>query len=151
MRYAHFYFISFLFASTIICGCYGTSEIRTLQKSYIPNAISNVYIGMSLKQLKEARGIVNLSVVESVVTKVREEYKKDSITLITYQFDKNKILYEIMIEHIPEFDATAYYKIKYGEFNNGKEWLFTLNKKMKLKIWVYLNSLCIADSEHFKN
>jgi hypothetical protein len=125
--------------------------MRKLQKSFIPDVVSNVYIGMSLKQLKEARGLVNLSVVDGdVITKVREEYTKDSITLITYQFDKSKTLYEFIIEYVPEYKAMDIYKIKYGAFNNGKEWLFTINKKMKLKIWVYQNRLCIADSKHFK-
>jgi hypothetical protein len=56
-----------------------------------------------------------------------------------------------MIEYVPEFDVMAAYKKKYGDLNNGKEWLFTISNSLKLKEWVYLNNLCIANSRYFKN
>jgi len=141
--------ITMLIISAVLLNC--KSSIK-LQKSFIPDVVSNVYLGMSFKQLKEARGVNNLSVTDGdAVTRVREEYTKDSISLITYQFDKNKILYELIIEYVPEYKALENYKIKYGELNNGKEWLFTINKNLKMKVWIYQNRLCIADSKHFKN
>jgi hypothetical protein len=152
MKRHYIYIAILLFASAVIFNSCKTAKISKLQRNFIPDDVSNVYLGMTLKQLKEARGINNLSVIEGdAVTKVREEYTKDSISLITYQLDKNKILYEIIFEYVPEFKVLDYYKIKYGEMNNGKEWLFTLDKNMKLKIWVYQNRLCIADSKHFNN
>ena len=107
---------------------------------------------MPLEDLKTARGMNNLYVVDNKdLTILKEEYTKDSISLIQYQFGKDKLLYEIIIEYVEGFKTATTYAAKYGEANNGKEWLFTLNKNMKLKIWVYSNRLCIADSKHFKN
>lgn len=152
MKRSYFCLASMLLVAAIIFGCSSEAKMHKLQESFIPDVVSNVYIGMSLKQLKEARGIVNLSVAEGgSATTVQEEHTKDSITLITYQFDKAKTLYEFSIEYVPEFKTLNNYKIKYGEMNNGKEWLFTLGKKMKLKIWVYQNRLCIGNAKHFKN
>ncbi len=147
-----YYIAALLFVSAIIVSCSSSHKMQKLQKSFIPDVVSNVYLGMTLKQVKEARGIANMSVIENdAVTRAKEEYAKDSISLITYQFDKEKILYEIIIEYVTGYDALAKYKVKYGEMNNGKEWLFTLGKDMKLKIWIYQNRLCIADSKHFRN
>jgi hypothetical protein len=152
MRLKLFHFLIILFASAFIFSCSETAKLKKQQKSFIPEVISGIYIGMPLKDVKEARGMVHLSVVENdLLTRVKEEYDKDSISLIQYQFGKDKKLYEVIIEYVPELDADSVFVNKYGEFNNGKEWLFTLNKKLKLKIWIYQNRLCIADSKHFKN
>ena len=127
-------------------------EIKKLQTNFIPKELPNIYIGMKLAELKENRGIQNISVIQNnFLTIVKEDYSKDSIAMIQYQFSKKNELYEIIIEYSSEIDAAEKYLEKYGPFNNKKEWMFTLNKKTKLKIWVYQNRLCIADSNHFNN
>jgi hypothetical protein len=132
--------------------CSGSAKLKKQQKSFIPEVLSGIYIGMPLSDVKTARGMTHLSVVENdILTRVKEEYSKDSISMIQYQFGKDKKLYEMIIEYVPEFDADSVFTAKYGAYNNGKEWLFTLDKKLKLKIWIYQNRLCIADSKHFKN
>lgn len=139
-------FLAFLYA------CKDTEKLKKLQKSFIPDVVSNIYIGMPLEDLKTVRGMNHLYVVDNKdLTILKEEYTRDSISLIQYQFGKDKLLYEIIIEYVADFNAATTYAAKYGDVNNGKEWLFTLNKKMKLKIWVYQNRLCIADSKHFNN
>jgi hypothetical protein len=142
--------LSFFIFIVFISSCTNTAKLRKLQEKFLPDAVSNTYIGMPLKDLRKTRGINNLSVNEGkTLTVIKEEYTKDNIVLIQYQFGKNKLLYEIIIEYIPEFDTKAVFKEKYGEPNNVKEWLFILGKDMKLKIWIYQNRLCIADSKHF--
>jgi hypothetical protein len=140
------------FAFAVIYSCSGTAKLKKQQKSFIPEVLPGIYIGMPLNDVKAARGMTNLSVVENdMLTRIKEDYSKDSISLIQYQFGKDKKLYELIIEYVPELDADSVFTAKYGAFNNGKEWIFTLNKKLKLKIWIYQNRLCIADSKHFKN
>ncbi len=150
MNLKQFYFLIFLFASAFLFSCSQTEKLKKSQKSFIPDVVSNLYIGMPFNDFKEARGIKNLSVIEgNIVTIAKEEYSGDSISLMQYQFAKDKKLYEIIIEYVPEYDAKAAFRLKYGEPNNGKEWLFTLTKNLKLKIWIYQNRLCIADSRKF--
>jgi hypothetical protein len=140
-----------LACSAFLYSCKDTEKLKKLQKSFIPDVVSNIYIGMPLEDLKAARGMNNLYVVNSKdLVILKEESTKDSISLIQYQFGKDKLLYEIIIEYVAGFNTATTYAAKYGAVNNGSEWLFTLNKKMKLKIWVYQNRLCIADSKHFK-
>jgi hypothetical protein len=154
MRFKPLYFLVLFAGSAFIFSCSETAKLKKLQKNFIPEIISNIYIGMPLKDVKEARGVKNLYVIENdIMTTVKEEYEtaKDSISLIQYQFGKDKKLYEVIIEYVTDYNTTKVYKLKYGDPNNGKEWLFTLNKNVKLKIWIYQNRLCIADSKHFKN
>ena len=145
--------ISFLiFIIVIAISCSKTSKLIKLQKSYIPAVVSNIYIGIPLTDFKKIRAINNLSVNDGeIITYVKEEYNKDSIPLIHYQFGHDKKLYEIIIEYDTIFHTKEKYIEKYGTPNNGKEWLITLDKTLKLKIWVYQNRLCIADSKYFKN
>lgn len=152
MRTKIYFSIIIIAFTAFLYSCKNTEKLKKLQKSFIPDVVSGIYIGMPLEDLKAARGMNNLYVVNNKdLIILKEEYTKDSISLIQYQFGKDKLLYEIIIEYVAGFDAAATYATKYGEANNGKEWLFTLNKKMKLKIWVYSNRLCIADSKHFNN
>jgi len=73
-------------------------EIKKLQTNFIPQELPNVYIGMTLSELKENRGIQNLSVIQNnFLTIVKEDYGKDSIVMIQYQFSKKHELYEIII------------------------------------------------------
>lgn len=68
--------------------CTSPEKLIKLQESYIPSTISGIYIGMPLKALKEKRGIYNLSLTKKgAVTILKEEYIKDSITLIQYHFN----------------------------------------------------------------
>jgi len=150
MKYKQLYFLILFFSSAFLFSCSQTEKIKKGQKSFIPEVVSNLYIGMPLSDFKEARGIRNLSVVEGkIITIAKEEYVKDSVSLLQYQFAGDKKLYEIIVEYVPECDAKARFKLKYGEPNNGKEWLFVISKKLKLKIWIYQNRLCIADSKQF--
>ena len=145
-------FLLILIASAFIFSCSETSKLKKQQKQYIPNTLSNVYIGMPLKNFKAVRGEKNLTINEGdALTRANEQYSKDSISFIQYQFDKTKTLYEIIIEYIPKFNTEAEYKQKFGNYNGDKEWLFKLNDNLKLKIWIFQNRLCIADSKHFKN
>jgi len=152
MKFNHLYFLIVLFSLAFIFSCSETAKLQKLQKSFIPQTLPNIYIGMTLKDLEAQRGMSKLSVVErDIITIVKEEYNKDSIALIQYQFAKDKKLYEVIIEYVPEVNANANFLAKFGAFNNGTEWAFTLDKSLKLKIWTYQNRLCIADSKHFKN
>ena len=145
-------FLLILIASAFIFSCSETSKLKKQQKQYIPNTLSNVYIGMPLKNFKAVRGEKNLTINEGdALTRANEQYSKDSISFIQYQFDKTKTLYEIIIEYIPKFNTEAEYKQKFGNYNGDKEWLFKLNDNLKVKIWIFQNRLCIADSKHFKN
>jgi hypothetical protein len=38
---------------------------------------------------------------------------------------------------------------KVGQPNNGKEWEVELKDGLKLKMWVYQNKFCVADSRKF--
>ena len=150
MKHKTINFIIILIASAFIFSCSETSKLKKQQINYIPNTLSNVYIGMPLKKFEAVRRIENLSVNEgNDLTIAKENYSRDSITFIQYQFDKSKKLYEIIIEYTHEFNTETMYKQKLGKYNGDKEWLFKLNDNLKLKIWIFQNRLCIADSKHF--
>jgi len=150
MKHKTINFIILLIASAFIFSCSETSKLKKQQINYIPNTLSNVYIGMPLKKFEAVRRIENLSVNEgNDLTIAKENYSRDSITFIQYQFDKSKKLYEIIIEYTHEFNTETMYKQKLGKYNGDKEWLFKLNDNLKLKIWIFQNRLCIADSKHF--
>ena len=139
-------FLLFCFSCTTI------GKLKKLQTSYIPDAVSDVFIGMSMKALKESRGMENLSASKKGdLTILKEEYKKDSITLIQYNFNKKKKLSMIIIEYSDEYEIYDVLKSKLGEPNSNKAWLITLNDKFKLLIWVQQHILCIADNKQFKN
>ena len=141
-------------ASSLIAFLFSCShtEIKTLQSSYIPSSIPDIYIGMSLKELKESRGMENLSMTrKGDMTIYKEESTKDSITLYQYYFDRKKILKKLIIEYVADYELYEAFKTKYGEQNSGKAWLVVLNKKLSLLIWTQNNTLIIADNKLFKN
>lgn len=128
------------------------TDIKTLQSSYIPSPIPDIYIGMNLKEFKESRGIENLSMTQKGgMTIYKEESTKDSITLYQYHFDKKKKLKKLIIEYIADYELYEAFKTKYGEQNSGKAWLVVLNKKLSLLIWTQNNTLIITDNKLFKN
>lgn len=132
--------------------CTSPEKLIKLQESYIPSTISGIYIGMPLKVLKENRGGQNLSLTKKgVVTILKEEYIKDSITLIQYHFNKKKKLSKIIIDYSDTYEIYDVYKTKLGETNSGKAWLIAINKKINLLIWTQQHILCIADYKQFKN
>ena len=138
-------FFAFLFS------CSQSKNLKKTQQKYLPKVVSNLYLNLPYIDFKKIRGENNLEINETnKLTLVREIIAKDSITTIQYQFGEDKLLYEMIIEYIPKFDAIKQFTEKYGEPNNEKEWLFVVGKNMKLKIWIFKNRLCIGDSKHFK-
>ncbi|MFH0866676.1 MAG: hypothetical protein V1904_10795 [Bacteroidota bacterium] len=132
--------------------CSSPVKLKKLQENYIPSTLSGLYIGMPMKDVKEARGMGNLSVTKKgELTILKEEYSKDSITLIQYNFNKKKKLSMIIIEYSDDYEIYDIFKAKFGEPNSNKAWLITLNDKFKLLIWTQQHSLIIADNKQFKN
>ena len=140
-----------IFVAFIAFSCKPTENFKQLQTTYIPDAISGLYIGMPLDELKDLRGAHKLSFTQKKELSIfKEEYSKDSINIIQYQFDKNNKLCEIIIEYISDYNVYKKLKASLGEPNFGNQWLITLDEKFKLRIWGYANSLCIANDKQFK-
>jgi hypothetical protein len=137
----------------LLCiSCSSAEKLKKLQASYIPAADSGVYIGMTMKALKEARGMENLSLTKKGETTVlKEECTKDSIILIQYNFNKKKKLIMIIIEYSDTYEIHDVIKAKLGEPNSNVAWLITLDEKNKLLIWTQQHSLCISDYKQYKN
>jgi hypothetical protein len=132
--------------------CKQTEKLKSLQSAYIPSPISEVYIGMSLKDFKATRGMENLSMTKKGgMTIFKEEYAKDSITLFQYHFSKKNRLCKLIVEYVTDYELYENFKTRFGEPNSGKAWLVVLDKKLSLLIWTQQYTLIIADNKLFKN
>lgn len=138
------------FFFTFMLACNTASKLKKLQTNYIPEAFSDIYIGMPMKDLKEVRGMGNLSATKKGdLTILKEEYSKDSIILLQYNFNKKKKLSAIIIEYSNDYEIYDVMKARLGEPNSNKAWLIMLDNKLKLLIWVQQHSLCIADNKQY--
>lgn len=125
------------------------SEKREHQK-FFPEEIKKVYIGMNLAQLKSVRDLNNLSIDPGPnVTYAFEKFSHKDFYQITYQFDNNNILYEVIISFRENVNIFEEFEHKYGQSNSQKEWIFENIDGINIKIWVFNNKLCIANQEHF--
>lgn len=143
-------YLSLLAIIAFLFSCKPSEKSVKLQQNYIPSAISGVYIGMSLKALKENRGVENLAVSKKGdMLVLKEELSKDSITLLQYHIMKKK-LSKIIIDYTDTLKVYNMYVTKLGEPNANKSWSISIDKKLKLLIWTQMNMACIADSKKYK-
>jgi hypothetical protein len=121
------------------------------QKKHLPKVFSNLWIGMSLDEFKQMKNLSTMEIDENEYVSYYTEIINDNeIQECIYQFDKNKILYELIIEYRLDFDINGYMQTLYGKPNNGEEWLFEIKEGFKLKIWKFINNFCLANAGYFE-
>ncbi len=106
---------------------------------------------MSLDEFTQVKDIAQMEIDENeYVSYYTETINQAEIQEYIYQFDKNKVLYELIIEYSLDFDVNGYMIQLYGKPNNGEEWIFELTNGFKLKIWKFINNFCIANAAYFE-
>jgi hypothetical protein len=121
------------------------------QKKYLPTVFSNLWLGMTLDEFKQIKDISGMEIDENeYVSYYTEPINTPEIQEYIYQFDKNKVLYELIIEYRLDFDISSYMQELYGKPNNGEEWIFEIKEGFKLKIWKFINNFCIANAGYFE-
>lgn len=123
------------------------------QAKYFPESHQNIFIGMHMDSLLKIKG-PNLEASKSFkgTPQLKEYPKQDTLfTYTLYLFNKDNILYEVIIDYKNHFELFAYMKDFYGAPNiENKEWLLKLDNQKELYIWEYNNRWCIADGEIYK-
>ena len=120
------------------------------QKDYLPSVFENLYLGITLEEFKKIKDTTIMDVDESeYVSYLTEFLDKKDFKYLVYQFDKHKILYEMIIEFQPGYDIDTFIKNVYGQPNNNEEWLIDGKDGFQFKIWKFINSLCIANASYF--
>ena len=123
------------------------------QEKFLPESHKQIYIGMTMDSLIALKGpglVPGRSF--SGLPQLTETPKVDTLfTETTYLFNKEKVLYEIIIDYKDHFELYRYMNDFYGAPNvDDKEWLIKLENGKELYIWEYLNRWCIADGETYK-
>jgi hypothetical protein len=121
------------------------------QQEYLPQEFGKLFLGMTLEQFRQMKDVSKMDVDENeFVSYYSELVDSNQVQEYIFQFDKNKILYEMIIEFKPEYDVNAFIRKLYGKPNNGEEWVFgNENDEFKIKIWRFMNNFCVANANYF--
>jgi hypothetical protein len=125
----------------------------SLQKQYLPVEIQNLYIGMSQKELKQLRPKMQLPTGEYNFSNV-EKLNAGRIKQITASMLDDKTIYEFTLDYQDEataiFVAKQIYRTEIdADARFPHQWTYKLSDGLTLKIWVFKNKICIADSKQF--
>ena len=122
-----------------------------LQKKYLPTEVSNLFLGMSVADLRKLRPTVSKPKDEFDINLI-EKVKTGLVNEITYQFNpQDSSVSEFMIQYKKKTDA---FKIAYKLFGKpnfvgdgfNERWKFDLADGMKIVIWIYNSKICILDN-----
>jgi hypothetical protein len=118
---------------------------------YLPQEIPQIYLGMSLEDFKLVKDLSEIEVDDNgYITYLTEDVEDPYIIQFIYQFDNQKILYEIIIQYKGIFDVQQYMTALYGAPNRGEEWTLESDMGEKIKIWRFSKSFCIALAKYFE-
>lgn len=124
--------------------------LYTTQQKYFPKRLQDFNLGMSLDEFKQRKDISHMEIDENdYISYITEDVEDKYVLQYTYQFDKEKILYEMMIQYKNSVDVHQLMIAMYGEPNNGDEWMIDTGN-ITLKVWRFGKSLCIADAKYFE-
>ncbi len=119
-----------------------------LQKKYLPPNFAP-RIGMTEKQIKKLRP--GMGITKSVLYPKEKTTDLGLIKEVTYQFANNGV-YEFIFQFSKSTtpkQVVDWATKKLGAPNSGDEWKFELKDGLVLKIWVFQNKYCVADSRQF--
>ena len=129
----------------------GKSAINpSLQKSYLPKEVKDLYIGIPKADAVKLHKTIPVT-DRSYLVYPEEIINSGDVKKISYRLNEDNAICEFIIEYHNEAKAIAVAKQLYNEVNNpGTDfkysWKFTLKDGLQLKCWIYENRLCIADS-----
>ena len=124
---------------------------KLTKKKYLPKEFKGLFFGMSLDEFKNLKNTSNLKIKTSAyVSYATEPVNTSEIESYIFQFDRHKLLYEIIIQFTPQLDAQQYITEHFGQANQDNEILVQVSDFLFLKIWTYHNRICIANAAYFK-
>ena len=124
---------------------------KLTKKKYLPKEFKGLFFGMSLDEFRSLKDTQGLKIKTSAyVSYVTENINNTYVDSYIYQFDRHKLLYEIIIQFTPHLDAHQYITEYFGQPNQDNEILVQVSEFLFLKIWTYHNRICIANAAYFK-
>ena len=118
------------------------------QLQYIPKALHDTYLGMPVSDFKKARMVMSEKDSNRMNFRIEftETIEDNDIDRVTYYFDKdyNQPLYEYIIEYKSATKLQELVKQKYGNHNDGNQWIFDSGEGFMIRVWTFKNKLCIA-------
>lgn len=118
---------------------------------YFPDILDGIHLGMTLKEFEKAKNVASMQIdLNDYVSYINENVEDKKINHIVYQFDRNKELYEVMLDFKLEFDLHKYMLDRFGKPNHDQEWLLESSDNYRYKIWRFGNRLCIANADYFE-
>ncbi|MDX2305991.1 MAG: hypothetical protein NW226_24490 [Microscillaceae bacterium] len=123
---------------------------KLTKKKYLPKEFEHVYLGMSLDELQNIKKHNSLKIkTSSFVSYATEMVNNQFVESYIYQFDRHRLLYEIIIQYKPELDVEKYLLDNFGKLIQDNELLIQVTNSLYLKIWTYHNRIRIANAAYF--
>jgi len=145
-----FIFIAFIIIPFHSCKAPSAGCKHSEQMKYLPKITGSIYLGMKLEEFRKNKDMPKIQMDEGeFVSYAVEKFSGGNVTEVQYQFDGDKILYEIIVAYNSTTDIKKEFTGKFGPPNDGEEWKFDSKEGFKMKIWVYQNRLCMGDARHF--
>lgn len=118
------------------------------QLQYVPKLLHETYLGMPFSDFKKVSLV--MAEKDSNKTNIRivytETIEDNDIRKVTYYFDKdkNQPLYEYLIEYNSATKLQEFILQKYGNRNDGNQWIFDSGEGFLIRVWTFEKTLCIA-------
>jgi hypothetical protein len=127
-----------------------TSEAgkERIQLQYIPKLLHGTYLGMPFADFSKI--IMVMPEKDSSQSDFRivfiETIEDNDIRKVTYYFDKdnNQPLYQYIIEYNSYPKLQELIQQKYGNKNDGSQWIFDSGEGFMISVWTFEKTLCIA-------
>ena len=118
------------------------------QLQYIPKQLHETYLGMPFSDFKKARMVMAEKDSNQVDFRIAftESLEDNEIRKVTYYFDKdkNQPLYQYIIEYNSVTKLQELIQQKYGNRNDGNQWIFDGGEGFLIRVWTFEKTLCIA-------